>query len=797
MKRRARQGKDSGARSAARPGNDFLTTLRAVADLLPDPAFAIDLEGAVILWNRAMEDLTGVSARDMIGRSGYAYAVPLYDVPRPMLVDLLLSPDAVYEGRYDVIRRENDTLTAEGAVTIAGVRHYLWGKAAKLVDHRGNIIGVIETLRDTTDRKAAEDALRLSEARYKDIFLNVSDLLFIHDLNGRFIETNLAAKKETGYTDEDLSHMSVQDILPERHRYRFVNYMHNVLEKGSDEGFFTIVAKDGSERIVEYRNSLVRDEKGVPIAVRGSARDITRRLRLQKQLRRERDIIATIIDTSPAFIDTIDMSGRVLMMNKAMLDALGYTPVEILGADYAETFLPEDEREAFASVVHEMVSTKRPVVHEKRILRKNGEAVLVQWHSRVVTRADGSPEFLFGVGIDITEHRRAEQERELADARLVQAQKLEAIGTLAGGIAHDFNNILVAIIGYSELAMEDLPEASRARESIAEVLKAGYRARELVRQILTFSRRTQAECTTVHIPSIVKEAVKLLRSSIPSTIAIVESIDPSVPHILADPTQIHQVILNLSTNAYHAMSPSGGTLTIRVDCVDVDDGMASEHPDLKTGPHVRISVRDTGCGMDKATMSRIFDPFFTTKDPTKGTGLGLATVHGIVSSLGGAVLVTSSPGKGSTFDVYLPATPATVHAQQDTTPDIPAGNGQRILVVDDEPSILEIAASMLEQLGYRCITRASSTEAFELFRSDPACIDLVITDQTMPGMTGADLARAMLALRPDMPVILMTGFSEVMGRDEALSLGIREFIEKPFSMGDLARKVSFCLTSRG
>ncbi|HPC46685.1 MAG TPA: response regulator, partial [Deltaproteobacteria bacterium] len=464
---------------------------------------------------------------------------------------------------------------------------------------------------------------------------------------------------------------------------------------------------------------------------------------------------------------------------------------------FLEVVHAEDRDRARGLLDQACASKSGEVEGEFRIVLPNGSLRWVRSRITPVTDAGGNVQYLVGMTEDITDRRRIEQERELAEARLVQAQKLEAIGTLAGGIAHDFNNILVAIIGYSELAMEDLPEASRARESIAEVLKAGYRARELVRQILTFSRRTQAECTTVHIPSIVKEAVKLLRSSIPSTIAIVESIDPSVPHILADPTQIHQVILNLSTNAYHAMSPSGGTLTIRVDCVDVDDGMASEHPDLKTGPHVRISVRDTGCGMDKATMSRIFDPFFTTKDPTKGTGLGLATVHGIVSSLGGAVLVTSSPGKGSTFDVYLPATPATVHAQQDTTPDIPAGNGQRILVVDDEPSILEIAASMLEQLGYRCITRASSTEAFELFRSDPACIDLVITDQTMPGMTGADLARAMLALRPDMPVILMTGFSEVMGRDEALSLGIREFIEKPFSMGDLARKVSFCLTSRG
>ncbi|HOJ13009.1 MAG TPA: PAS domain S-box protein, partial [Deltaproteobacteria bacterium] len=384
MVRRAQQGKGRGGQSTARPGNDFLSTLAFVTDLLPDPTFAIDLGGTVILWNRAMEGLTGVSARDMIGRSGYAYAVPFYGEPRPMLVDLLLKQDTVYEARYDVVRRENDTITAEGPVTIAGVRHYLWGKATKLFDPQGKAIGVIELLRDTTDRKAAEEALRQSEARYKDIFLNVSDLLYLHDLNGTFIETNLATKKETGYTEDDLAQMNIRDILPERHRSRFAHYLQSVLEKGADEGVFTIVTKDGRERAFEYRNSLVHDEHGVPVGVRGSARDITKRLELQKQLRRERDFITTIIDTSPAFFDAIDMTGRVIMMNKVMLEALGYAPGEVLGLDYAETFLSPEEREDFASVVRSLVSTKRPVIHEKWMLKKNGERVLVEWHSRTV-----------------------------------------------------------------------------------------------------------------------------------------------------------------------------------------------------------------------------------------------------------------------------------------------------------------------------------------------------------------------------------------------------------------------------
>jgi PAS domain S-box-containing protein len=1034
----------AGVRRASMNPSEYISTLGITVDILPDPTFAVDLSGTVILWNKAMEELTGVNAGDMVGRSGHAHGKAFYDKARPMLADLLFNPDEEVEKTYEMINREAGTITACSPVTVNGCRRHIWGKASLLVDLEGTPIGAIEILRDVSE-------LKQSEEKYRDIFLNSSDLIYIHDLQGRFIDTNLAAKKETGYSEEDLKTLSVQDILPPRHRDRFINYLRNVVNKGSDEGYFTIMTKDGSERIMEYRNNLVRNPDGSPKAVRGMARDITSRLKMHKKLRRERDLVTAIIQTSPAFFDAIDTNGEITMINRAMLDALGYKAEEVLGKNYTDMLVAPEDRVAFTEVLKELSSTNRPVVHEKRMLKKNGEALLVEWHSRALPGPDGSPDILFGIGIDITEKRKAEkafmeqqrqlemligylpgmvyrcrndrnwtmefisgsstqitgyapeelmhnrvvsyaelvhpedreriweevqqalmnrsrfhliyrvrtrdaserwvweqgqgvfdengeleflegyimdvtdreearqayrqseerlrrmaqvipvmfcmtnpafdrliyvnpacskvlgvdeqalhdnprawlsmvhpedsgpvtaavgdctreadlefriagpeghtrwihmrltpvsdengspvcrvgtaeditgrkrieQERELTQAHLDRARKLEAIGTLAGGIAHDFNNILVAIMGYSELALEDMPRDNPAAQSISEVIKAGERARDLIRQILTFSRQVESERRLIKVLPIAKEAMKFLRASIPRTVAIVEHMEEDTGFVLADPIQIQQIILNLCTNAYQAMMPKGGVMTVEARPVNVDERLCSMHPGLGPGMHTLISVADTGCGMDDDTMKRVFDPFFTTKEKTKGTGLGLATVHGIVTSLGGAVAVRSEKGKGSVFEVYLPVMDqVTEDVPADLPEMIPLGNGETVMVVDDEEPVVEITASMLEQLGYRVVTAASSDEALKRLRENPAGVDLVITDQTMPGMTGAELALEMLGIRPDLRVALMSGFSEFMGRDDALALGIREYMEKPFTLSDLASLVRRCL----
>jgi CheY-like chemotaxis protein len=359
---------------------------------------------------------------------------------------------------------------------------------------------------------------------------------------------------------------------------------------------------------------------------------------------------------------------------------------------------------------------------------------------------------------------------------------------LAGGIAHDFNNILSAIIGYTQLAMDDVSEPLKARKELKEVLKASDRAKDLVSQILTFSRKTDARYSPISLHKTVMDTIKMMRSVLPTTIDIRQDL---LDHgmVMADPTQIHQVMLNLCTNAAHAMDKTGGVMEVRLRRLNIDEGTQSPEPNLPLGSYLRLSVSDTGHGMSPEVMARIFDPYFTTKEIGKGTGLGLAVVHGIVQSHGGTITCTSTPGKGTTFDIYLPEILSEeVVVRHHEEKSLPMGT-ERILFVDDEPILVELAKKMLSKLGYTVVTRSSSFEALELFQKDPDRYDLVITDMTMPGITGDKLAQKFMEIRHDIPIILCSGYSEYISEDKAKKIGIREFVMKPLEMNELARTI--------
>ncbi len=396
---------------------------------------------------------------------------------------------------------------------------------------------------------------------------------------------------------------------------------------------------------------------------------------------------------------------------------------------------------------------------------------------------------------DMTTYKQALHEKEVATEQMRAAQKMEAIGTLAGGIAHDFNNILTAIIGYAELVKLDVIENPRALENLKEVLQAGNRAKELVDQILAFSRQTESERIPVKPLVIIKEALKLLRASLPSTIEVRQDISADET-VLADPTQIHQIIMNLCTNALHAMDAKRGVLQVSLSGADLPEAGMASPADLMPGPYLKLSVKDTGHGIPPEIMSKIFNPYFTTKDTDKGTGLGLAIVHGIVKDHGGALTVKSEPAKGSTFDLYLPVITTgeeTVAAEDNES--IPTGN-ERILFVDDEPGVVNLGQKMLERLGYRVRIRTSSIEALELFKKQPEMFDMVITDTTMPQMTGDVLAQELLKIRPDIPIILCSGFSARITDKKTSEMGIRAFVMKPFVMRDFAKTIRAVLDDK-
>jgi signal transduction histidine kinase len=390
---------------------------------------------------------------------------------------------------------------------------------------------------------------------------------------------------------------------------------------------------------------------------------------------------------------------------------------------------------------------------------------------------------------------KAETEKKNLEGRLSQAHKMEAIGTLAGGIAHDFNNILGAIIGYADLIKYDIPEGNPAKAKIEKVLKAADRAKNLVKQILAFSRKSQMSRTPVQIHLIMKEAVHLLRASIPSTIRILEEIDPECGSVLADQTQIHQVILNLGANAAQAMETQGGALHIALTRVDISPSDIFAYPGLKPGPHVKLRVKDTGTGIDKKIMSRIFDPYFTTKDIGKGSGMGLAMVHGIVKSHEGVIHVESEAGSGAVFDIYLPSIKDALPVPENT-PDAPLTGTGHILVVDDEPAIADTIRMRLELLGYRVTMKTSSLEALEAFRQYPGLFDLVITDQTMPHLTGEKMAREMILIQNHIPIILNTGYSSLIDEEKLGEIGIRAFLMKPVRMEELSECVGRILSGQ-
>ncbi len=454
---------------------------------------------------------------------------------------------------------------------------------------------------------------------------------------------------------------------------------------------------------------------------------------------------------------------------------------------WSDIIVKEDVENAKTSFI-QALKTDKSYAREYRIKSKAGDLHWIQERGQIICDNRGEIEYISGVFFDITERKRADEERKALEARLQQVQKMEAIGTLAGGIAHDFNNILYPIIGYTEMSIEDLPEDNIIRSNMLEVLKAAKRARNLVKQILIFSRQSELEKKPIQVLMIVKEVLMLLRASFPSTINITKNIASSSV-VKADPTQIHQMIMNLCTNAFHAMEETGGELTVTLSDVEIGSDNVDLVHELEPGVYQQLSVSDTGCGMEPAVIERIFEPYFTTKEKDKGTGMGLAATHGIVKSHNGYITVNSEPGKGTAFHVYLPVIKSQAETEElDAIEPVPIGT-ERILLVDDEDSIVRMEKQMLERLGYHVTARTSSPDALEAFRASPGKFDLVITDMTMPNMTGVQLSQKLLEIRYDIPIIICTGFSTKIDGEKAKAAGIRGYVMKPVVMSEIAKKI--------
>ncbi len=491
-----------------------------------------------------------------------------------------------------------------------------------------------------------------------------------------------------------------------------------------------------------------------------------------RDLDQQRIFFQSTLNSIPEGVLVRDSSGRIIQGNPAFCRMFGYTNEELIGLDPAQLY------EASSEVFQRQVF---PAAWCRRFVRKDGVLFFGETLDSEIRDEHGILLGHLEVIRDLTEEIALLEQKKQMEEHLRQSQKMAAIGTLAGGIAHDFNNLLAAIMGHAELALLKLPPESIVNREIGQILVAGRKAAELVNQILAFSRKETTQRILLQPGALLKEALKLLRGSIPSTIMIHEQILVTDRLILANPTQLHQVVMNLCINASHAMEVQGGDLTISLDLVEQSDGDIGEER-----TYVRISVADNGAGIDATTLDRIFEPYYTTKPSGKGTGMGLAVVHGIVENHEGRIEVESEPGAGTVFKVYFPVIPGEEAPQSQARAATLVGGRESILVVDDEQMVAEYLKGFLEQLGYRIMVCNDGLRALAVFEQHPNRFDLVITDQTMPGKTGFDMACAMLARRPEMPIILCSGYSSALSPELVTGVGIREFLMKPVSLQELA-----------
>ncbi|MBF0480426.1 MAG: response regulator [Desulfovibrionaceae bacterium] len=514
-------------------------------------------------------------------------------------------------------------------------------------------------------------------------------------------------------------------------------------------------------------------------------REIKARAKVAKLVASAKAEWESTFDSVQDLILILSRDNRVKRLNMAMANRLGLSPRLVAGKPLGEVLKPDLHPGPYYRDLLEMCDG---AFHTKElsIPGLRGEFLVT---ASPMHDAAGALEQTVLVAHDVTQRKGLE-------ARLRQSQKMEAIGTLAGGIAHDFNNILGIIMGFAEMAMDASKDDATMSRRVNHILDACQRARDLIFQILTFSRQSSEEVSPLRVGPLIAETMKLLAATLPKNIAIEERIDPGDDWVRADPTQIQQILMNLCANAAHAMREKGGSLFVGLETLELGAAEAQALPGLSPGRHARLTVRDTGHGMKPEILDRIFDPFFTTKNPGVGTGMGLSVVHGIVQKYGGAVNVASRPDAGSTFEIYLPLeTPGKAAGTLPARPDSPPSGQGRVLAVDDEKTLLEMTRDMLTSLGYTVTAVSSPAEALKLFAANPAAFDAVLTDQTMPGMSGAELAREMLALRPEIPIVMSTGYSETINPEKAAGLGIREYLLKPVLKRALAEAMARALTS--
>jgi PAS domain S-box-containing protein len=669
--------------------------------------------------------------------------------------------------------------------------------------------------------RVADKTIREAQARYVDLYDFAPVGYFTFDQRGLVKEVNLTAAGLLGYEVSFLIAKPFGALITPPYRDTFRLHIKSVFENGGNRvDGLELKRKDGTTFYASMASAPVRDANRTIVECRSAVIDITEHKQMEQALAKSEERLKLALEASRQAVWDWNLVTKVVEWSERAKTLFGFEPdAEVTYDQFLERVQPDD-RDRLRSGVMKALEQKQEYDDEVRIVWPDGTIHWLTAKGRVFYDETGKPVRMVGVGSDITERKQMEealreahdelelrvqertaqlstayevlraemQERQRIEQQLRESQKMEAIGTLAGGIAHDFNNILAAIIGFTEMVIDDVSDKRDVQQRMEQVLKAGLRGRELVRQILTFSRKSKAEYRVVTLGPLIRETFRLLRASLPTSISMSLNLEADADAVYADPSQIQQVLMNLCTNAAYAMRETGGKLEISLGRVTLGPGDPLPEADTTPGEYVVISVRDTGIGMDEAVKEHIFEPFFTTKPREHASGLGLSVVYGIVKSHKGSVMVLSQSGKGSVFRVFLPKADMVDSSQEEASGPVPHGN-QRILFIDDEEILAEMGRSMLERLGYNVVVQTDSTEALRDFAEHPDEFDLIITDQTMPKMTGVTLAEKLLQIRPRIPIILCTGYSDLVSEETARARGIRELVMKPLARKEMVEVI--------
>jgi len=799
--------------------------LMDIIDFLPDATFVIDSDGKVVIWNNAMEELTGLKAEDILGKGDYEYAIPFYGERRPVLIDLCYDMKCIPENEiaqlYPEIKIINGTITSEFSVpgTIRKGAH-LWAIAQSLYDRQGNLAGAIESLRDVTERK-------VSEEKYATIFRLSPFIISISSVSdGRYIEASDRFYELTGYTKNEVIGRTAFDLniwADPNDRDRILQSLREQGRVINDEVQFR--AKNGEIRTMFFSAEIVViAEKpcllavNVDITQRKIEQEIIKRqneellasneefealneelnrsqddlLKALRLLRQSEEKLSTSYRLAPVAMTLSRISdGHYIEVSDHFLKLTEYSRDEVLGRTALELNIWNDkaDRQRVLGIVTETgIVTDQEIVFQSR----SGKKYTMLFSAQII-KISGE-DHLASIATDITDRKRALEEKLRLEEELLQAQKMESVGRLAGGVAHDFNNLLTAIMGNTDFALKCLHRGEDITSRLEVVKMAAASAAQLTRQLLAFSRKEPIEPKVTDINKIITGTHKMLARLIGEDIDL-RMVTESSWHIKADRGQIEQIIMNLAVNARDAM-PDGGFLVIRTENATLDDLYCSNHADAVAGDYVMIAVTDNGMGMDEKVQKNLFEPFYTTKGKGKGTGLGLAMVYGAIKQNRGIIEVYSSLNEGTTFKMYFP------RAYDDTDEprpskdeeSVPTGN-ETILLVEDDDLVRDYAKQVLENLGYRVREASNGEAALTLFETGSGEIDLLMTDVILPGMNGKILAQTLKEKKPGLKVLYCSGYTEDIIADRGiLEKGI-SFISKPYGFQALARKIRETLDS--